>query len=68
MNKVKIDTEYIKLDALLKWAGIASSGSEAKFYIQDGLVKVNQEICIQRGKKLRIGDVISFDDSDYEII
>ncbi|WP_459479762.1 S4 domain-containing protein YaaA [Clostridium saccharoperbutylacetonicum] len=68
MNKVKIDTEYIKLDAFLKWAGIASSGSEAKFYIQDGLVKVNQEICIQRGKKLRIGDVISFDDSDYEII
>ncbi|AGF53848.1 ribosome-associated protein [Clostridium saccharoperbutylacetonicum] len=68
MNKVKIDTENIKLDAFLKWAGIASSGSEAKFYIQDGLVKVNQEICIQRGKKLKIGDVITFDDSDYEII
>ncbi|AQR92752.1 RNA-binding S4 domain-containing protein [Clostridium saccharoperbutylacetonicum] len=68
MNKVKIDTEHIKLDAFLKWAGIASSGSEAKFYIQDGLVKVNQEICIQRGKKLKIGDVITFDDSDYEII
>ncbi|MFT8351454.1 RNA-binding S4 domain-containing protein [Clostridium saccharoperbutylacetonicum] len=68
MNKVKIDTEYIKLDAFLKWAGIASSGSEAKFHIQDGLVKVNHEICIQRGKKLKFGDVISFDGSDFEII
>jgi S4 domain protein YaaA len=68
MNKIKINTEIIKLDAFLKWAGIVSSGSEAKIYIQDGLVKVNSEICNQRGKKLRIGDVVSFEDSDYEII
>lgn len=68
MNKIKINTEIIKLDAFLKWAGIVSSGSEAKIYIQDGLVKVNSEICNQRGKKLKIGDVVSFEDSDYEII
>lgn len=68
MNKIKISTEFIKLDAFLKWAAIASSGSEAKLYIQDGLVKVNNEICTQRGKKLKIGDVVSFDDSDFEII
>jgi len=52
MNKIKINTEIIKLDAFLKWAGIVSSGSEAKIYIQDKLVKVNNEICNQRGKKL----------------
>lgn len=68
MNKVKIDTEIIKLDAFLKWAAIVSSGSEAKIYIQEGMVKVNNEICTQRGKKLRAGDIVSFQDSDYEII
>jgi len=68
MNKIKINTEIIKLDAFLKWAGIVSSGSEAKIYIQDKLVKVNNEICNQRGKKLKAGDIVSFEDSDYEII
>ncbi len=68
MNKIKINTEIIKLDAFLKWAAIVSSGSEAKFYIQDGLVKVNNEICIQRGKKLKVGDIVSFEESDFEIV
>jgi ribosome-associated protein len=68
MNKVKINTEIIKLDAFLKWAAIVSSGSEAKFYIQDGLVKVNNEVCIQRGKKLKVGDIVSFENSDFEIV
>ena len=68
MNKIKINTEIIKLDAFLKWAAIVSSGSEAKFYIQDELVKVNNEICTQRGKKLKVGDIISFEDSHFEII
>ena len=68
MNKIKIDTEIIKLDAFLKWAAIVSSGSEAKFYIQDGMVKVNDEICTQRGKKLRVGDVVNFEGINYEIV
>lgn len=68
MNKIKINTEIIKLDAFLKWAAIVSSGSEAKLYIQDELVKVNNEICTQRGKKLKIGDIVSFEDSDFEIV
>lgn len=68
MNKIKIDTEIIKLDAFLKWAAIVSSGSEAKLYIQDGLVKVNNEICTQRGKKLKVGDIVNFENSDFEII
>ena len=68
MNKIKINTEIIKLDAFLKWAAIVSSGSEAKIYIQDELVRVNNEICTQRGKKLRVGDIVSFEESDFEII
>jgi ribosome-associated protein len=68
MSKIKINTEIIKLDAFLKWAAIVSSGSEAKIYIQDGLVKVNNEICLQRGKKLKVGDIVSFEDSDFEIV
>ena len=68
MNKIKINTEIIKLDAFLKWAAIVSSGSEAKLYIQDELVKVNNEVCTQRGKKLKVGDIVSFEDSDFEVI
>lgn len=54
---VSISTEYIKLDALLKLANVVSSGGEAKLAIQEGEVTVNGEICTQRGKKLRPGDV-----------
>ena len=54
---VAITTEYIKLEALLKLANVVSSGGEAKLVIQEGEVTVNGEICTQRGKKLRPGDV-----------
>lgn len=53
---VKIDTEYIKLDQLLKYAGVAESGAMAKELVLDGLVRVNGEVCTMRGKKLRPGD------------
>ncbi|WP_293982780.1 RNA-binding S4 domain-containing protein [uncultured Clostridium sp.] len=68
MNKIKIETEIIKLDAFMKYAAIVCSGSEAKFYIQDEMVKVNNEICTQRGKKLKVGDIVTFEGEDYEII
>lgn len=68
MNKILINTDIIKLDAFLKWSGIASLGSEAKIYIQDGLIKVNGEICLQRGKKLKRGDIISFNEEEFEIV
>ncbi|MDY6012018.1 S4 domain-containing protein YaaA [Clostridium sp.] len=68
MQEIKINTEFIKLDAFLKWAGIASLGSEAKIYIIDEMVKVNGEVCTQRGKKLRIGDIVNFDGEDYKIV
>lgn len=57
---VKITTEYIKLDALLKFAGIAETGGEAKQAIQEGQVQVNGETCSMRGKKLYPGDRVEF--------
>lgn len=61
MEIIKLRDEYIKLGQALKAAGLAESGVDAKFAIQDGLVKVNGEIEYQRGKKLVDGDVIEFD-------
>ena len=55
---VSIDTEFIRLDALLKLAMLTGSGGEAKLLIQDGCVKVNGEVCTQRGKKIRPGDSV----------
>jgi len=56
--KIQIETEFIKLDQLLKFAGIAYSGSDAKELIWSGAVSVNGESCEMRGKKIRPGDVV----------
>ena len=61
-ESITITTEYIKLDQFLKFAGVVGSGAEAKLLIGDGLVTVNGEICTMRGKKLRPGDTVVFDD------
>ena len=58
MEIVKINTEYIKLEQLLKWAGIMDSGADAKAAILEGNVKLNGIIEIQRGKKIRSGDIV----------
>ena len=58
--EIKITTEFIKLDALLKFAALVGTGGEAKFVVAEGLVKVNGETCTMRGKKLRAGDTIEF--------
>ena len=57
-SQVKITTEFIKLDALLKFSGVMETGGEAKEAIQGGEVRVNGEVCSMRGKKLRPGDVV----------
>lgn len=59
MNKISISTEFIKLDALLKYANLVSSGGEAKILIAEGQVMVNGEVCLMRGKKIRPGDTVS---------
>jgi len=59
---IQITTEFIKLEGLLKFSGIAETGGDAKLMIQDGEVTVNGEVCTQRGKKLRPGDVVTLED------
>ena len=61
MEKIKLRDEFIKLGQALKAANLVESGVDAKFVIQDGLVTVNGEVCLQRGKKLIAGDVVEFD-------
>ncbi len=53
-----IREHYIRLDALLKYAVAVESGGEAKQMIQDGMVTVNRETCLQRGRKIRSGDIV----------
>lgn len=60
MEKIIITTEYIKLDALLKFAVLVGSGGAAKTVIADGMVAVNGETCTMRGKKIRAGDTVTF--------
>ena len=64
---VVIGTEFIKLEAALKFANVTASGGMAKAVIQDGLVQVNGEVCTMRGKKLYPGDRFSFQGSQYLI-
>ena len=63
MESIQIQTEYIKLDAFMKFAAMVGTGGEAKLVISDGLVKVNGEVCTMRGKKLRAGDTVTFADT-----
>jgi ribosome-associated protein len=58
---IQITTEFIKLDALLKFANVVATGGEAKQVIQEGDVKVNGEVCTMRGKKIRPGDRVELD-------
>lgn len=67
-EKAEINTEYIQLQAFLKFMGIAETGGQAKEFVQDGLIKVNNELCTARGKKLRNGDIVSAFSVDYEIV
>lgn len=66
-KKITISGEFIKLDALLKFSNMVSSGGEAKIRIAEGEVLVNGEICLTRGKKLRTGDIITLDGESVEI-
>lgn len=68
MEQVKITTEFIKLDQLMKYAAMVQTGGEAKMLIAQELVLVNGEICTQRGKKVRIGDEVEFDGKIYQIV
>lgn len=67
MEIIRLREDYIKLGQALKAAGLVDSGVEAKFAVQDGLVKVNGETEYQRGKKLYDGDTVVFEGNEIKI-
>lgn len=67
MEKISITTEYIKLEQMMKLAGLVGSGSEAKMIIGDGKVKVDGKVELQRGKKLRTGNIVEYNGNSYII-
>lgn len=67
MEIIHLKEDYIKLGQALKAAGLVQSGVDAKFAVQDGLVKVNGQVEIRRGKKLVVGDVIEFNGENVKI-
>lgn len=64
---VSINTDFIQLQAFLKFMGIAETGGQAKEMILDGIIRVNGEVCTARGKKLRENDIVSAFATDYII-
>lgn len=66
-KEVTIHTDFIKLEALLKFAGLTTTGGEAKERIQAGEVQVNGQICTQRGKKLQPGDQVILGNLELQI-
>ena len=68
MEEITISTDFIKLDSLLKYAALAGTGGEAKLLILDGLVSVNGEVCLARGKKIFPGDEVSFNGRKLRVI
>ncbi|MBQ9355513.1 MAG: RNA-binding S4 domain-containing protein [Clostridia bacterium] len=67
MMEVFIKEDYIKLDSALKLSNLVSTGGHAKIIIQNGEVKVNGEVCLQRGKKLRNGDKVEYNNNLFII-
>ena len=67
METIKINEEFIRLDNLMKFSGLCNSGGTAKFLIQNGEVKLNGEICTMRGKKIRPGDKIEYQNRMIEV-
>lgn len=67
-KEIKIKEDFIKLDSAMKLSGIVATGGHAKIVINDGEVKVNDEVCTMRGKKLRAGDKIVYEGRGFVIV
>ncbi len=68
MEEIKIMTPFIKLDQLIKFAGLAETGAKAKILVELGEFNVNGELCTKRGKKIKPGDTIEFKGKKYKIV
>jgi len=68
LEKIKIKEDFIRLDSAMKLSNLVVTGGHAKIVIQEGEVKVNGEVCTMRGKKLRVGDTVEFENNGFTII
>ncbi len=68
MQTLKLRDDFIKLGQALKASGLVESGVDAKYAVQDGFVKVNGQIEVQRGKKLVDGDVVEYNGNSIKIV
>ena len=68
MKTITITTEFIKLQDLMKLSDMVSTGGEAKLLIQDGQVLVDGKPCLQRGRKIRPGNIVAFQNQDYSVV
>ena len=67
MEQITINEEFIRLDSLMKYAGLCNSGGRAKYLIQNGEVSLNGEVCTMRGKKIRPGDRVEYNGRTVEV-
>lgn len=67
-EKIEIYTDFIKLDNIVKFSGLAATGGEAKMLIQNGDITVNGEVCTMRGKKIRENDIVGYKDRRIEVV
>ncbi len=67
METITINEEFIRLDNLMKFSGLCNSGGRAKYLIQGGEVKLNGEVCTMRGKKIRPGDRVEYNNRIIEV-
>lgn len=67
MEIITISEEYIRLDNLMKYSGLCNSGGRAKYLIQNGEVKLNGEVCTMRGKKIRSGDIVEYQNKTVKV-
>ena len=68
IKEIEIKEDFIRLDSALKLAGFVSTGGHAKIVIQNGEVKINDEVCTMRGKKLRSKDMAEYDGKKFVIV
>ncbi len=68
MDNIKIQGEFIKLQDLLKYSGLCMTGGHAKIVIQNGEVELNGEVCTMRGKKVKDGDIVKYNDKEIKAV
>lgn len=68
MDNIKIQGDYIKLQDILKYSGLCMTGGHAKLAVQNGEVKLNGEVCTMRGKKVKDGDVIKYNNKEIKAV